>query len=121
MEPDLKIVNDLMYKIYSIISRESTDIKDQCNKACNVTNSHVRKLQKETYWEYQLKLSFKKDIRYTRKMLTYDFFSFLIDIGSSLGLWFGMSVFGLTDLGIQIFYTLIKSKIWNRQKNLSYC
>ena len=26
-------------------------------------------------------------------------FSFLIDIGSSLGLWFGLSVFGVTDLG----------------------
>ena len=38
-------------------------------------------------------------------MLAYGFSGFLIDMGSSLGLWFGLSVFGITDLGVVILGT----------------
>ena len=43
-------------------------------------------------------------------MLAYDFSNYLIDIGSSLGLWFGLSVFGLADLMVMILQFANKIK-----------
>ena len=47
-------------------------------------------------------LQFNEDVVFTKKMTTYGYFEFIIDIGSSLGLWLGLSVFGLTDLFIEL-------------------
>ena len=37
-----------------------------------------------------------------QKYLAYGSYEFLIDVGSSLGLWLGLSVFGITDLGVDL-------------------
>ena len=51
-------------------------------------------------------LNFADQVVYTIKKLTYGPSEFLVDIGSSLGLWFGLSVFGITDLSIMAFQWL---------------
>ena len=48
-------------------------------------------------------LKFADKVVYTTKKLAYGPSAFLIDMGSSLGLWFGLSVFGITDLSIFTF------------------
>ena len=50
-----------------------------------------------------LELNFDDQVVFTTKQLAYGPSDFLIDIGSSLGLWFGLSVFGISDLGISAF------------------
>ena len=55
---------------------------------------------KKHYVDTELTLTFADQVVYTTKKPAYGPSSFLIDMGSSLGLWFGLSVFGITDLGI---------------------
>ena len=46
----------------------------------------------------------------TEKMFNYGPFEFIIDVGSSVGLWLGLSVFGLYDLAIE-FYEHIRRAV----------
>ena len=70
---------------------------------CIETRSYVklRSKEKDANAYLTLDIQFDKEVIRTRKILAYNFSNFLIDIGSSLGLWFGLSVFGLTDMGMQ--------------------
>ena len=80
--------------------------KESCTKPCTVTQPNI-------FFEYEgkahyhlvssLVLNFGNQVVYTSKKLAYGPSDFLIDMGSSLGLWFGLSVFGITDLGIMAF------------------
>ena len=77
--------------------------KDKCTKACLVTRSNIfNNGARNGFGVGNLKFVFDGIVVKKTKMLAYDFSDFLIDIGSSLGLWFGLSVFGITDLGIMV-------------------
>ena len=43
-------------------------------------------------------IEYEKDVLMTKIVVTYNLSDFLVDIGSLLGFWLGLSVFGLTDL-----------------------
>ena len=91
--------------------------KESCNKACIVTQASILPSEKkksryatasnQTY----LRLNFASEVIYTTKKFAYGPSEFLIDMGSSLGLWFGLSVFGITDLGIIAFQWFKKMRI----------
>ena len=91
--------------------------EDSCNKACTVTQASILPSEKkksryatasnQTYF----RLNFASEVLYTTKRFAYGPSDFLIDMGSSLGLWFGLSVFGITDLGIIAFQWLKKMRI----------
>ena len=92
-------------------------IKDSCNKACTVTQASILPSEKKksryasaSHQSY-LRLKFASEVIYTTKKFAYGPSEFLIDMGSSLGLWFGLSVFGITDLGIIAFQWLKKMRI----------
>ena len=76
--------------------------KERCTKPCNITQSDVflRKVldTKGLRNKNRLKLKFANRVVHITKILDYGISNFVIDLGSSLGLWFGLSVFGLTDL-----------------------
>ena len=76
--------------------------KEKCTKPCTIQKSMVLFNQKETDYfnRTYLTLIFDDEVVQTTKKLGYGPSEFLIDMGSSLGLWFGLSVFGITDLGI---------------------
>ena len=83
--------------------------KGRCAKPCTVTKSKIisdGKVKHDFRLENTLNIKFESDVVFRRKVLAYDFSSFLIDMGSSLGLWFGLSVFGITDMGIFIVNVL---------------
>ncbi len=46
-------------------------------------------------------IHFDENVYVTEKLYNYDCFKFIIDIGSSLGLWLGLSVLGLYDILVQ--------------------
>ena len=83
--------------------------KRKCITPCTVTKALILSSEKNenryakasnlTY----LRLDFENEVIHTTKKLAYGSSEFLIDMGSSLGLWFGLSVFGITDLGIIAF------------------
>ena len=84
--------------------------KETCTKQCTVTRVNIQDNGKEDgKWIGPfLKLKFDNRVVYKTKVLGYGFSDFLIDMGSSLGLWFGLSVFGITDFGILAWQSVKK-------------
>ena len=95
------ITSGYKMKAIQIVNHEDPTFADLCLKPCTEMKyyARIRTYAPDRY----IKLSFNPNVQYSGKMLTYNYSSFLIDVGSSLGLWFGLSVLGLTDLGILIF------------------
>ena len=55
-------------------------------------------------------LTFSNKVAFSKKFIPYKAFEFIIDIGSSLGLWLGLSALSITDLAIESF-TVVKKWI----------
>ena len=98
-------------EIYDMVT-----VDDSCITACTVAQSLILQSEmkesryaKENNCSY-LRLNFANEVVSTTKQLAYGSSEFLVDMGSSLGLWFGLSVFGITDLGI-IALQYVK-KLW---------
>ena len=93
--------------ITDIVEMEGFPARERCTKPCTVTQSNFflgEKTNKPFLDDHtKLRFKFAKQVIYKTKILGYGFSDFLIDLGSSLGLWFGLSVFGITDLGIMTY------------------
>ena len=93
---------------------------ESCTKPCNVKRSNVllnsNKFTEKTLLSSTLRLKFDILVVHRTKILAYGFSDFLIDLGSSLGLWFGLSVFGITDLGIAALHLLKRMRVITRRK-----
>ena len=95
----ISITDGYYVKAMQIIQQEDTTFENVCSKPCieKKFNSRIRAYGQT---DNQIKLSFNTNVQYNGKIVTYHFTNFLIDFGSSLGLWFGLSVIGLFELGI---------------------
>ena len=91
-----------------IMHHEDSTFENVCAKPCieRKFNARIRTFGQT---DKQIKISFNPNVHYSGKIVTYNFTNFLIDFGSSLGLWFGLSVIGLMDLGVLIV-NFFKSK-----------
>ena len=60
---------------------EDIPIDDNCPQSCNTTiyTARIRKFYAD--YGYSVKISFAKEVSYTKKLLTYEFSDFLVDIG----------------------------------------
>ncbi len=90
-------------------------IEKECRKYCSRTRSITQYRQR--YMDAQralIKLAFNEDVSVTEKVFSYTPFQFIVDIGSSLGLWMGLSVLDLFDLGIQCINTLKSLKLFKK-------
>ena len=78
--------------------------KERCTKPCTVIRNNIFKNDDKYFGiDYaKVHLVFDDIVVLKTKMLAYGFSDFLIDMGSSLGLWFGLSVFGIRDLVIMV-------------------
>ena len=87
--------------------------KEKCTKACTIAQPNIfyGKEENKGITFSTLVLNFDDRVIYTTKKLDYGPSEFLIDMGSSLGLWFGLSVFGITDLGITALQWVKKRRI----------
>ena len=94
---------DLVTHIYYMTTNPALE---RCRKACTVAQPNVLYGKQDSYepgFNNSITLNFADEVVYTTKKLAYGPSEFLVDMGSSLGLWFGLSVFGITDLGIMAF------------------
>ena len=55
-------------------------------------------------------LNFKKTVKVTKYQKAYGLFDLVVEVGSSLGLWIGLSALGVFDLLLQCG-TIIKQKL----------
>lgn len=105
--------------MFPIVYNYESKLEKNCQKSCHRTEYQSRIKQTFSLNPYLVGINFDTEVPFTRKVVTYDFSNFLVDLGSSLGLWFGLSVFGLTDLAIQIVVSLknLKTYCFDRNQN----
>ena len=83
-------------KFREIEALESFSGEGICKPPYTLLRSNVRKGKKrENNQEYKLTLQFDETIIYSKAVFGYDFSNFLVDLGSAVGLWFGISVLGI--------------------------
>ena len=94
--------------LHKIIEMENFQTKQNCAVPCSETRSSIRNgFSKAPIFDKGTWLVFEERVTVSQNVIGYTFSDFLIDLGSSVGLWFGISVIGLTDLGVQLV-TFIK-------------
>ena len=109
----------------------NTEIEKKCRKHCSYITSTVRLRENKKHEQDEQEqdneqdeqeqddeytdviISFNPQVKITEKQYNYGLFDFIIDVGSSVGLWLGISVLGLYDLGIQLF-DYLKSSIFTK-------
>ena len=91
--------------------RRLTDVETTClrNKTpCKKMKNMVSVLFDEetsgnAIGETNFGFSFKKTVTVEKKVVVYTWFNFIVDVGSSLGLWLGLSALSTTDFAIEAF------------------
>ncbi len=69
--------------------------RTSCKKKTFIVNE---KGTKKNHFLSEVVLTFNPKVLVTERVPNYDMFKYIIDVGSSLGLWLGLSVLGLHDL-----------------------
>ena len=88
-----------------------TEAEERCKNPCRkMTNtlSLISLTEFNHKFSTKLEFRFKKTVKVEKKVVVYTWFSFIIDAGSSLGLWLGLSALGITDLAIEAYSWIIK-------------
>ena len=86
---------------------------DTCPRPCTILSAHsiyLRSFAKSTTQKDKIQLFFDDEIKVERVVPAYDFGTLLVEIGSSLGLWLGLSVVGVFDVLVLTVDHFIK--IW---------
>ena len=81
------------------------EIERRCRKFCSSTKATVlvrEKLLKKLKTKPKIYIAFNTNVKVTEKIFSYGPFQFIIDVGSSVGLWLGLSVLGFYDLTVQL-------------------
>ena len=85
---------------YSILAGQAHE-SDTCPQPCTILSAHSIHLRIQAMPNRKadsIKLFFDDKIKVERIVLAYDFDTLLVEIGSSLGLWLGLSVVGIFDI-----------------------
>merc|ERR1719215_1112679 len=86
-----------------LVAKSKADSPNHRPNELPISTIHSKKQIKKKITPTQgsvLTLTFKDRVVYTAEKLSYSFFDVLVDIGSSLGLWFGISALDLaTSIG----------------------
>ncbi len=101
--PDFELLlKDII--LFDIIEMKNFEAKKKCKRPCTEIRSLIRPgFAQSSQGSISTTLMFDEIVIFTKDIVSYDFSNFLLDLGSSVGLWFGMSVLGLTDLGVNVF------------------
>ena len=99
---------------YTTPLRNRDNILDEalCRKSCTRTKYIVHERESIKQSVEMIEISFNQNVLITETVYNYGLFQFVVDAGSSLGLWLGLSVFGLHDLALETFHFL---------KNIEFC
>lgn len=89
---------------WPVYTLHNSQLESECKTSCNRTKYLV--VEGESISDYHgygaAYISFVQNVQMTEKVANYHMFDFIIDVGSSMGLWLGLSVFGLYDLAVTV-------------------
>ena len=117
----------LVQWIYTIIRDAFGGIQYQsesCLLPCSVLSLHATYLQSGSgdFEDFDsVDLFFSKSVKVETVMLAYDFTALLVEIGSCLGLWLGLSVVGVLDVSLLATFHVKKSvySLYEKNKNIN--
>ena len=98
-------IQNIIYKRFIRLKhlRRLTVAEKNCKNPCIKMTNIISKRAEFANAGTGLEIRFKKTVKVEKKIVSYTGFNFIIDIGSSLGLWLGLSALGITDLAINAF------------------
>ncbi len=95
---------DEIYKNYlqTLLMGSNIKFEEECRQSCEETTYTV--IEKGVIlrdWAARYaSITFDPKVLVTERVPNYSMFQYIIDVGSSLGLWLGLSVLGLHDLAV---------------------
>ena len=97
-----KIVQNILYYSKFNIYQETKACKKPCREI-KVISKLKSSDKTSSYWTSSqgIELNFQKTVKVTRYLKAYGLFELVVDVGSSLGLWIGLSILGVFDLILQ--------------------
>ena len=93
-------VDEFQWRVYNL---RNIKLESECKTSCNRTQYLA--VERESISDSPLGaayISFVQKVQVIEKVANYHMFDFIIDVGSSMGLWLGLSVFGLYDLAANV-------------------
>ena len=103
-------IPNYMEYVYNHLHLKNTIGEIECKTACRTNNNFVsvRDIRKDETFTGSMVLTsgratinFDEQVEVTEKTFNYSSYNFIIDVGSSMGLWFGLSVFGIYEILIE--------------------
>jgi hypothetical protein len=115
-----KTIVDLLNKyISSTVSLINVEIEMTCRKYCSRGRYSVKLISTDAGdVGPTAHIVFNQEVKVHEKVFNYSFFHFIIDVGSSLGLWLGLSALGIYDIIVQAKENVREMKIC---KKVCYC
>ena len=108
---DEQIIYDISKEMDKLVTGYESDMFQQCMQPCVTMklNYNLRRhILKRLYWS-DMKLMFKEKVTVFKDVFAYDEFNLVVDIGSALGLWLGLSALSIFDHILE-FYRLGRKK-----------
>ena len=104
-----------LYENYTIpfLLYDQNKAQKKCKKPCHKTTFFIERRRKQVtdYVIYGVDLLFNTEVSFKKKVVAYDMFNFVVDVGSSLGLWLGLSILNITDSIINLVSSLHLNKL----------
>ena len=111
-----KQISAMIYESFVIplFGSKSTAAESRCKKPCKKMTNRISMISDKSRSGHSVyEFRFKEKVRVEKKVVVYTWFNFIVDVGSSLGLWLGLSALGITDMAIEAF---IVAKKWLKLK-----
>ena len=100
--------------LYPTLSLRSIKIEENCRKYCSRARYMIQLKEKKTFSKTEALIVFNQQVTRHEKVFNYSMFQFIIDVGSSLGLWLGLSVLGIYEIATQVMQTVSAKKLFRK-------
>ena len=108
-------LDEFLWPVYTFATSK---LESECKISCNRTKYLAVKRE---YMKDELLgaayVSFIQNVEVTERVASYSLFDFIVDVGSSMGLWLGLSVFGLYDLAKNVVDFIKNSDIFKKMNS----
>ena len=100
--------------IFPPLTLQNMDIEKKCWKFCSLTRSTIILREKKVSQEGSIFITFNQQLLVNEKVFNYSLFKFIIDVGSSIGLWLGLSALGIYDIIVQAVNNKIVKSLYSK-------
>ncbi len=111
---DEQIIYEVQNEMNKLVTGFELDRFKQCLQPCMTMqlNYNLRRHIKKRQYKSTIRFMFAEKVAVFKDVLAYDGFNLLVDIGSALGLWLGLSALSISDKILEL-YNLSRSKCYH--------